>query len=246
MTRSAAGRAHAQPGRICSLPGGAEGSWRAHSVSHCPGREGCARGVCPGADDYVTKPFSWRCCWPKPRRLSAGREGRGDTRLQGDHPGAGPPGLHGGRPSGPPQTSTEPLLCLMRNKGCGAPPGAASGQGVGHRLRGGDRAVDGRIKALRAALGPAGKQIRTVFKVGYKLRGSSMGRIDPVVQRTIPLFSALWLGMMLGNCCGSMPRAERTHGGIYAVVPVVSGYQYSEIWNGSGGGDKKPVILTCG
>jgi two-component system response regulator ResD len=40
---------------------------------------------------------------------------------------------------------------------------------------GGDRAVDGRIKALRAALGPAGKQIRTVFKVGYKLEEGAHG-----------------------------------------------------------------------
>ena len=37
------------------------------------------------------------------------------------------------------------------------------------------RAVDGRIKVLRAALGPAGKQIRTVFKVGYKLEGEQHG-----------------------------------------------------------------------
>ena len=36
-------------------------------------------------------------------------------------------------------------------------------------FEGGDRAVDGRIKALRAALGSAGKQIKTVFKAGYKL-----------------------------------------------------------------------------
>lgn len=42
-------------------------------------------------------------------------------------------------------------------------------------LEGGDRAVDGRIKVLRAALGPAGKQIRTVFKVGYKLEGEQHG-----------------------------------------------------------------------
>ena len=42
-------------------------------------------------------------------------------------------------------------------------------------FEGGDRAVDGRIKVLRAALGPAGKQIRTVFKVGYKLEGEQHG-----------------------------------------------------------------------
>ena len=42
-------------------------------------------------------------------------------------------------------------------------------------FEGGDRAVDGRIKVLRAALGPAGKQIRTVFKVGYKLEEGAHG-----------------------------------------------------------------------
>ena len=36
---------------------------------------------------------------------------------------------------------------------------------------GGERAVDVRIKSLRAALGPAGSQIKTVFKAGYRMEG---------------------------------------------------------------------------
>lgn len=39
---------------------------------------------------------------------------------------------------------------------------------------GGERAVDVRIKSLRAALGPAGKQIETVFKAGYRLEEGSV------------------------------------------------------------------------
>ncbi len=53
--------------------------------------------------------------------------------------------------------------------------------------------MDGRIKALRAALGPAGKQIRTVFKVGYKLEGS-MGRIRRLFKGRFQCFQPSGLG----------------------------------------------------
>ena len=36
-------------------------------------------------------------------------------------------------------------------------------------FEGDERAVDVQVKNLRAALGSAGKQLKTVFKVGYKL-----------------------------------------------------------------------------
>ena len=36
-------------------------------------------------------------------------------------------------------------------------------------FQGDDRAVDVRIRSLRAALGEAGKQIKTVFKAGYRM-----------------------------------------------------------------------------
>ena len=53
--------------------------------------------------------------------------------------------------------------------GPGAEPGAAARQGVGIDFEGDDRAVDVRIRSLRAALGEAGGQIKTVFKTGYRL-----------------------------------------------------------------------------
>ena len=36
-------------------------------------------------------------------------------------------------------------------------------------FQGDDRAVDVRVRSLRAALGEAGGQIKTVFKAGYRL-----------------------------------------------------------------------------
>ena len=61
------------------------------------------------------------------------------------------------------------LLCLMRNQGQVLSQAQLLDKVWGIEFEGGDRAVDGRIKALRAALGRAGKQIKTVFKAGYKL-----------------------------------------------------------------------------
>ena len=39
----------------------------------------------------------------------------------------------------------------------------------GMDFEGDDRAVDTRIRSLRAALGKAGSQIKTMYKAGYKL-----------------------------------------------------------------------------
>ena len=81
----------------------------------------------------------------------------------------------GGRLVALPPREYELLLCLMRNKGQVLRREQLLDKVWGIDFEGGDRAVDGRIKALRAALGPAGKQIRTVFKVGYKLEGEQHG-----------------------------------------------------------------------
>ena len=81
----------------------------------------------------------------------------------------------GGRPVALPPREYELLLCLMRNKGQVLRREQLLDKVWGIDFEGGDRAVDGRIKALRAALGPAGKQIRTVFKVGYKLEEGAHG-----------------------------------------------------------------------
>lgn len=39
----------------------------------------------------------------------------------------------------------------------------------GYDFEGNDRVVDNHVKKLRQALGDAGRQIKTVFKIGYKL-----------------------------------------------------------------------------
>ncbi len=59
-----------------------------------------------------------------------------------------------------PPREYELLLCLVRNKGQVLRREQLLDKVWGIDFEGGDRAVDGRIKALRAALGPAGKQIR--------------------------------------------------------------------------------------
>ena len=81
----------------------------------------------------------------------------------------------GGRLVALPPREYELLLCLMRNKGQVLRREQLLDKVWGIDFEGGDRAVDGRIKVLRAALGPAGKQIRTVFKVGYKLEEGAHG-----------------------------------------------------------------------
>ena len=63
------------------------------------------------------------------------------------------------------------LLCLMRNQGQVLSRAQLLDKVWGIDFDGGERAVDVRIRALRAALGPAGKQIRTVFKAGYRMEG---------------------------------------------------------------------------
>ena len=61
------------------------------------------------------------------------------------------------------------LLCLMRNRGQVLTRAQLLDKVWGLDFEGDDRAVDVRVRSLRAALGEAGKQIKTVFKAGYKL-----------------------------------------------------------------------------
>ena len=64
----------------------------------------------------------------------------------------------------------ELLLCLMRNRGLVLSRTQLLDKVWGLDFTGDERAVDGQIRTLRAALGSAGRQIRTVFKAGYQLR----------------------------------------------------------------------------
>ena len=63
----------------------------------------------------------------------------------------------------------ELLRCLMRNRGRVLSREQLLDKVWGLDFEGGDRAVDARIRGLRAALGKAGGQIKTVFKSGYRL-----------------------------------------------------------------------------
>lgn len=131
-----------------------------------------------GADDYVTKPFSLAVLLAKTEALiRRSRGGGAETLACGAitlEPGRRACTV-GGRLVALPPREYELLLCLMRNKGQVLRREQLLDKVWGIDFEGGDRAVDGRIKVLRAALGPAGKQIRTVFKVGYKLEGEQHG-----------------------------------------------------------------------
>ena len=61
------------------------------------------------------------------------------------------------------------LECLLRNKGRVMSRAALLDKVWGLDFEGDERTVDVQVKNLRAALGAAGKQIKTVFKAGYKL-----------------------------------------------------------------------------
>ena len=136
------------------------------------GEEQALHGYALGADDYITKPFSLALLYAKTtaliRRSRGTEDGAlvcGEIRLQ---PG---PMLC--------TTSNKPvklspreynlLLCLLRNRGKVLSREQLLTRVWGWDFEGEDRAVDVQVKNLRAALGSAGKQIKTVFKAGYKL-----------------------------------------------------------------------------
>ncbi|MGM9606732.1 MAG: response regulator transcription factor [Oscillospiraceae bacterium] len=131
------------------------------------------RGYELGADDYVAKPFSLAVLLAKTMALI--KRGRG-----GDSGGAltcGAITLHPGSRTVTAAGETVPLTkrgydlleCLLRNKGRVMSRADLLDKVWGLDFEGDDRAVDAQIKTLRAALGSAGKQIKTVFKAGYKL-----------------------------------------------------------------------------
>ncbi|WP_209344984.1 response regulator transcription factor [Flavonifractor sp. AGMB03687] len=137
--------------------------------------EDVLQGYALGADDYVTKPFSLAVLLAKTKaviRRSRG-EGGGDTLTCGaiSLDTSGRTCTVGGKPVDLTPREYDLLLCLIRNRGQVLSRYQLLDKVWGIDFEGGQRAVDVRIKSLRAALGGAGKQIKTVFKAGYRMEG---------------------------------------------------------------------------
>ncbi|MGO5023226.1 response regulator transcription factor [Lawsonibacter sp. LCP25S3_G6] len=137
------------------------------------GEEDMLRGYALGCDDYVTKPFSLAVLLAKTQALIRRSRGTGEAGLLS----WGAIGLNtrsrlcraGGREVKLSPREYDLLLCLMRNRGQVLTREQLLDKVWGLDFEGDDRAVDTRIRSLRAALGDAGKQIKTVFKTGYRL-----------------------------------------------------------------------------
>ena len=137
--------------------------------------EDVLQGYALGADDYVTKPFSLAVLLAKTRAVIRRSRGVGDSEtlrcgvIALDL--AGHTCTVAGRPVSLTRREYDLLLCLIRNKGQVLSRDQLLDKVWGIDFEGGQRAVDVRIKSLRSALGSAGKQIKTVFKAGYRMEG---------------------------------------------------------------------------
>ena len=137
--------------------------------------EDVLQGYALGADDYVAKPFSLAVLLAKTRAVIRRSRGAGDSETL--RCGAIALDLAGhtctvaGKPVSLTRREYDLLLCLIRNKGQVLSRDQLLDKVWGIDFEGGQRAVDVRIKSLRSALGSAGKQIKTVFKAGYRMEG---------------------------------------------------------------------------
>lgn len=153
---------------------------RAHSdvpilfLTALGGEEDVLRGYALGGDDYVTKPFSLAVLCAKTTALI--RRSRGES--MGERLSCGAISLDRSRRVCAVEGRSIPLLpkeyalmeCFLCNSGRILSRGELLDKVWGIDFEGGERAVDVQVKNLRAALGSAGRQIETVFKVGYRLR----------------------------------------------------------------------------
>ncbi|BDF69882.1 DNA-binding response regulator [Oscillospiraceae bacterium] len=138
------------------------------------GEEEALRGYELGADDYVTKPFSLAVLHAK--TLALIRRSRGG-RAPGEALRCGAISLDPGRRACTAAgedvrltpRSFDLLECLLRNRGRVMSREQLLDKVWGLDFEGDARAVDVQVKNLRAALGGAGGQIKTVLKAGYKL-----------------------------------------------------------------------------
>ena len=137
------------------------------------GEDDTLHGYQLGADDYVTKPFSLAVLHAKTMALiHRSRGGPAQTALECGAiillPGTRTVTVEGAEIRLAPR-EYDLLLCLVRNQGRSFTRAQLLDKVWGLDFEGDERAVDVQVKNLRAALGTAGKQLKTVFKVGYKL-----------------------------------------------------------------------------
>ena len=133
--------------------------------------EDMLRGYALGCDDYVTKPFSLAVLLAKTRALIRRGRGGSGTLACGAvslDPGGRTCAVEGREIKLSPR-EFDLLECLLRNQGQVLSRAQLLDKVWGLDFQGDDRAVDVRIRSLRAALGEAGKQIKTVFKAGYRM-----------------------------------------------------------------------------
>ena len=138
------------------------------------GEEDTLRGYALGADDYITKPFSLAVLLAKTQAIIRRSRGSQTTCLTCGaislDPGRRLCAVDGVEVKLSPR-EFDLLECLMRNKGQVLSREQLLNKVWGLDFEGEDRAVDVRVRSLRAALGTAGVQIKTVYKAGYRLEG---------------------------------------------------------------------------
>lgn len=137
------------------------------------GEEDMLHGYALGADDYMTKPFSLAVLLAKTQAIIRRSQGNLGTECYAcgeiSLDIADRRCLVNGTVRHLTAGEFDLLLCLIRNKKQVLSREQLLNKVWGMDFEGDDRAVDVRIRSLRAALGNAGKQIKTVYKVGYRM-----------------------------------------------------------------------------
>lgn len=140
------------------------------------GEEEMLQGYALGADDYITKPFSLAVLLAKTRAIVQRSRGQiGSEVLR-----CGSISVDTARQSCTVSGKTVKLTsgelqlleCFLRHPGQVLNREQLLDRVWGLDFTGDDRAVDVRIRSLRAALGEAGCQIKTVYRAGYRLEAN--------------------------------------------------------------------------
>lgn len=144
-------------------------------VTALGGEEETLKGYALGADDYITKPYSLAVLLAKTQAVIRRSRGGIGPQLTCGQIALDPTTRRctvSGEPIKLSPRELDLLQCLLRNQGQVLTREQLLDKVWGLDFEGEDRAVDVRIRSLRAALGQAGSQIRTIYKTGYRLEGA--------------------------------------------------------------------------